>query len=110
MDADEREIYYYLKGYGQEFISAREICRRAGGKHKFRVSPEWAKPVLSRMVERGILESDSSGHYRLRPMNRKDERRKFVSPQIAKILKQSGKDFGEAILLDDDLDRYYESL
>ena len=110
MDADERDIYYYLKSWKNEFISAREICRRAGGKHKFRQSEDWAKPALTRMVERGILESDNSGHYRLKPPPRKDKKLRWASPHVARILKESGKDFSETVNLEDDADSYYESL
>lgn len=111
MDADEREIYYYLKSWGREFVSAREIARRAGGKHKHRATPDWAQAPLARMVERAILESDSAGHYRLKPVDRKKEnKRHWASPQIARILKDSGKDFSETINIDEDMDEYYESL
>jgi len=111
MDADEREVYYYLKSWGHEFVAAREISRRAGGKHRFRQSPEWAQPVIARMVERGILESDESGHYRLKAASKKEKKKRhWVSPQVAKILKDSGKDFSEAIKVDEDLDAYYEGL
>jgi hypothetical protein len=111
MDADEREIYYYLKSWKKEFISSREICRRAGGKKRFRQDEEWAKPVLLRMVEKGILETDTGGHYRLKPMDKRIRRSKrWVSPQIARILRESGKDF-DAVLIDDaEMDKYYESL
>ncbi|MBE0544545.1 MAG: hypothetical protein IH623_24670 [Verrucomicrobia bacterium] len=110
MDADEREIYYYLKSWKNEFIAARDICRRAGGKHRYRQSPEWAKPVLTRMEERGILESDNAGYYRLKPPPEKNKKRHWVSPQVAKILQQSGKDFSASIRIDDDVDAYYEGL
>jgi hypothetical protein len=110
MDADEREVYYYLKSWGREFVSVREICRRAGGKRCFRESPDWAKPVLARMIERGIAESDMAGHYRLKPPPSVVKRRRWVSPQVAKILQQSGKDFSKEIVLEEDPDAYYESL
>jgi len=111
MDADEREIYYYLKSWKDTFISGREICRRAGGKKRYYNDKEWAKPVLTRMVEKGILETDSGGHYRLKPLDRKvSKSKRWVSPQIARILKESGKEFKEVILDDDEMDRYYESL
>jgi hypothetical protein len=90
MDADEREIYQFLKSWGNEFIAPREICRRAGGRRKFHEDAEWAKPVLLRMLERGILESNSTGHYRIKPVKKKKERERWVSPDIAKILKESG--------------------
>ena len=90
MDADEREIYQFLKSWGTEFVHTREICRRAGGKRRFHENPEWAKPVLLRMTDRGILESNATGHFRLKPIPRKNKGKRWVSPDIAKILKESG--------------------
>jgi len=91
MDADEREIYQFLKSWGGQFIAPREICRRAGGRKRFNDEPEWAKPVLLRMEERGILESNSTGNYRIKPVRKKKEQDKhWVSPEIAKILKEAG--------------------
>lgn len=111
MDADEREIYYYVKSWGRDFVSAREISRRAGGKHKYRQTPAWAQPAIARMVERGILESDNASHYRVKAAPQKDQKGlRRVSPQVAKILKESGKDFSETIKLEEDPDSYYESL
>jgi hypothetical protein len=112
MDAEEREIYYYLKGWKDQYISSREICRRAGGKKRFFREPEWAKPVLTRMVERGILEMDGAGHYRIKPFDEKLGKRKkrWVSPHIAKILRESGRDFTDIVMTEDELDRYYDSL
>lgn len=112
MDAEEREIYYYLKGWRHEFISSREICRRAGGKKRFHREPEWAKPVLTRMVERQILEVDPAGHYRIKPIDEKQigKKKHWVSPQIARILQSSGKDFTHIVMSEDEMDRYYDSL
>lgn len=110
MDADEREIYYFLKSWGKEFVSAREIARRAGGKRRYRESHDWAKPVLNRMLERGIIESDNGGHYRLKPLPKREDRRRWASPQVARLLKESGKDFSESIRVEEDVDSYYEKL
>ncbi len=90
MDADENEIFNYLKSWGNEFIAAREICRRAGGRRRFHEEPEWAKAVLLRMTERGILECNSTGHYRIKPVSKKEKEKRWVSPDIAKILEESG--------------------
>jgi hypothetical protein len=92
MDADERDIYEFLKAWGTDYIAAREVCRRAGGRRRFNEDPEWAKPVLLRMEERGIVESNSTGHYRVKPVPRKKPKRdqRWISPEIAKILKESG--------------------
>lgn len=111
MDADEREIYNYLKSFRKEFISAREVCRRAGGKKRFKYEEEWAKPALTRMVDRGILETNPSGHYRITPyVPDARKRKKWVSPQIQRILLESGRDFSEIVIDEDEMDRYFDSL
>ena len=43
-----------------------------------------------RMADRGILESDASGRYRIKPVSRKDKQKRWVAPDIAKILHESG--------------------
>ena len=111
MDSDEREIYQFLKSREAEFVHLREICRRAAGKRRFYESPEWAKPVLIRMTERGILETNATGHYRLKPLPKKNKGKRWVSPDIAKILKESGvevENAGEEGAVDDD--EYYDKL
>jgi hypothetical protein len=110
MDAKERDIYYYLKSRRHEFATVREIGRRASGKRRFRVDPEWAGPVLLGMAERGILESDAEGRYRLKPMPKKiTEGKRWASPEIADILKKSGKGFTNLITIEDE-DEYYTQL
>lgn len=93
MDADERDICLYLKGFPGQYVSFAEISRRAGGKHRYRREPEWAVAVLSRMVEKAIIESDSTGHYRFKARPRKERPTRWVSPQIKNILEKSGKSF-----------------
>jgi hypothetical protein len=90
MDADERDICNYLKTFPGQFVSAREISRRAGGKRRFREEPNWAYPVLSRMVEKAFIETDSTRHYRL-PFaeTKKDKNKKWISPQIRKLLERN---------------------
>jgi hypothetical protein len=96
MDADEQAICDYLKVWPRQFISAREICRRAAGKQRFREEPDWAIRVLLRMMEKGLVEGDAGGHYRL-PKEKKHGPKKWVSPQIKKILEESGKDFEDLL-------------
>src|SRR5262249_15822051 len=104
MDADEREIYYYLKGYRNEFVAAKEICRRAGGKKRFRENPEWAKAFLSTMVDRGILETDGSARYRIKPREQAEKLKRWVSPQMAEILKKSpNKELHDIAMSEDDM-------
>src|SRR5262245_51230659 len=102
MDADEREICIYLKSWTGVFVSAREIARRAGGRRRFRDDPNWALPVLARLVEKGVIEDDAGGHFRLIPREKADKEKKWVSPQIKKILEQSGKTFDVGDIEDND--------
>ncbi len=106
MDADERAICIYLKSWPGQFVSGREIGRRAGGKHRFRRDPDWAIAILGRLVEKGIIETDTGGHFRLVKRERKEQGRKWVSPQIKKLLEKSGKDFEKTFEIEgsDDLD------
>ena len=110
MDADEREVYLFLKGQPERFVPESSISHHAGGKRRFRQSTDWAKPALLRMLERGILELDTTGAYRLKPMPNTDARKHWVSPHIAAILKKSGRKFDHVIKEDDEADAYYNSL
>ena len=91
MDAEEKEICDFLKSWIDQFVSQREICRRAGGKWRYRENPNWALRVLSRMAEKGILESDASGHFRLAP-EKKDKKKRWLSPELKKLLEGAGGD------------------
>ena len=73
MDADERDIFHFLKTWGSAYVNAVEIARRAGNQKRFYDDPDWAKPVLLRMADRGILEGDASGRYRIKSVGRKDK-------------------------------------
>lgn len=98
MEPEEKEICTYLKSMPGQFISGREIARRAGGKSRFRDGPDWAGPFLAQLVEKRIIESDSTGHYRLIVKeDQKNKKNKWVSPQMQRILEKSGKDFTHII-------------
>lgn len=97
MDADQNAICQFLKSWPGQFVSRREICRRAGGKWRFREDEHWAVPVLQRMVEDRIIESDDTGHFRLvlqKSSDAKKKQRMWMSPAIRSILKSSGQSFG----------------
>jgi hypothetical protein len=110
MDADERDIFQFLKTWGSNFTNSREVARRAGNKKRFYEDPEWAKPVLIRMAERGILESDVQGRYRVKPLAKGKHEKQWVAPDIAKILKESGVEVGAGGEGDIAADEYYEQL
>ena len=110
MDMDERDIFQFLKTWGADFTNVREIARRASGKKRFYDDPDWAKPTLLRMVERGILESDMQGRYRIKPVPKKKHGKQWVSPDIAKILQESGVAAESEGVGDIAADEYYEQL
>ncbi len=94
MDGDERDIFNFLKTRGSEFVNAKEISRRAGAIKRFHENPEWAKVVLLRMAERGIIECDINGRYRIKPVKKTKHQQRWVSPEIAKILGENGGESG----------------
>ena len=67
MEADEKDVCIYLAASGGQFASRMEIARRAGGKRRYEDDPKWAVRVLSRLIDKGIVELNSTGHYRLTP-------------------------------------------
>ncbi|MEY4917869.1 MAG: hypothetical protein RL616_1782 [Verrucomicrobiota bacterium] len=89
MDADERDIYHYLSTWGDTFVNVKEICRRAGGKKRFGTEPDWAREPLLRMVDNGVVESDASSRYRLKP-EKHDKTHQWIAPDIAKLLAEGG--------------------
>lgn len=95
MDADERDIVAYLKSWPGQYVSGREIAKRASNKRRFDREPNWAVPVLARMVEKGIIESDAMAHYRLLPETKHQKHEDAVSAELKKLLEQTGKEFTE---------------
>jgi len=108
MDSEEREIFHFLQTWGDQFVSTKEIARRASGKKKFYDNPEWAKPLLTRMQERGVLESNALGQYRIKPVSKKGKDKCWVAPDIAKILQENGVQVEGAT--EAASDEYYEGL
>jgi hypothetical protein len=109
MDIDEREIFLFLKTYGTDYVAAREICRRAGGRRRYDEDHEWAIPILLRMMERQILETNAAGQYRVKP-KAKEKNERWVSPEIAKILNEQGIKVEGQTPGDVAPDDYYEQL
>lgn len=90
MDADERDIVQYLKTWGKEYVGVKEICRRAGSKKRYHDNPNWAVPILVIMTERGVLERDAAGRYRVKPKDKGKHGGRWISPEIEEILKKKG--------------------
>jgi len=65
MNAEEQEIYEFLKGHPETFVSVTDISKRLGRGRKFEEDRNWARPVLRRMEMDGLVESNPFGEYRL---------------------------------------------
>ena len=90
MDASEREILVFLQTWGSDFVSAKEVSRRASTKKRYNEDQDWAKPFLQIMTDRGVLDRDASGRYRVKPKPKKKHGDRWVSPEIAELLKENG--------------------
>ena len=67
MNADEREIYDFLKvSPGNLFVSVMEISKKLGHHQRFDIDRTWARPLLRRMELDGVLESNPFGEYRIK--------------------------------------------
>jgi len=106
MDEDQKKICQFLKSWPGQFVSRKEICRRAGGKRRYREDENWAVPILQRMLDMNLVDKDSAGHFRLAEQKSHDQKKRkkmWISPAIKAILRQSGGDFG-LIDLDKEID------
>jgi hypothetical protein len=120
LSSDELEILEYLKSWKGNSVSMIEICRCAGGRKKFKETPQWAKSLMARLVEANLIQVNDRGHYRVvaeeekatpaesakgaKVQDKKGENiqslgnpgtklDRWVSPQIEAILRKSGKKF-----------------
>ena len=104
MNAEEQTINHFLRGMPGQWVSAREICRRADGRRRYNKEPHWAQPILVLMVEKGLIETDNQGHYRVEKRNKIQRRRTWLSPQMQRILERSRKPFDNVLVVDEDDD------
>ena len=72
LSADALEIIAYLKTDSGRFMSLREISRRAAGRRRFEESPGWARNLMQPLIEAGLVQVNSRGHYRV-PVNRRPQ-------------------------------------
>lgn len=101
LGVEENCVMQYLNNFPGEFISEREIARRADGKHRFVEDPYWAHNALSELVEMKLIETDGAGRYRRVAQETKetkvvrsgDSGAKFMDPKLRAILEQSGRKF-----------------
>lgn len=86
------DILSYFKANPKVWVKAKELARQVGGKFRFEQNPDWAKPTLKKFANKELIEVDSAGAYRLKPKQRDQRPRIFVTPEIAAALRRAGKD------------------
>ena len=87
-------IVNFLKTAPEAFFSEREIARKAGQKGQFRANPDWAKPILFRLANEDVIQTDAFGHYRIAPEREQAKQRSIpLAPCIAQALASSDKVF-----------------
>lgn len=92
---DESRILEYLKSFPGEFVTAKEVARRADGKNRFQSDPQWAHFALLRLTESKLVETDGAGRFRLkvtRTVSNKSKA-KFMDPKLREVLERSGRKF-----------------
>lgn len=65
MSTEEIVILDYLQLFPDTFVSPVQVCKRAAGRKKFALDPEWARIYLRRLEEQSRIESNQFGHYKL---------------------------------------------
>lgn len=65
LSSDELEILEYLKSWNGKYVNMVEICRCAGGRRRFKDEPNWARPLMGRLVDAKMVEVNERGHYRI---------------------------------------------
>ena len=66
MNAEEKEIFEFLKTRPGLYVAAHEISKFVGRGRQFELDRNWARPILRRMEMEGHLESNPFGEYRIR--------------------------------------------
>lgn len=62
---EENLILALLKANPEAYYAAGEICRKAGNRKLVAKNPRWALPFLVTLRDKGLIEADPQGHYRL---------------------------------------------
>ena len=92
MNAEELEVYDFLKQMPRLFISVTEVSKKVGNKRNFLQDRNWARPILRRMELDGLLESNPAGDYRLKEASE-------GAPPFMAALDRPGVDLGDTTII-----------
>ena len=94
LGSDENCVLQYLNTWPDEFVSEKQIARRADSKDRFMTEPHWTYNALSQLLMMELIETDGTGKYRMKVhRNETGGSKKFMAPHLRQILEKSGKNF-----------------
>jgi hypothetical protein len=65
MTSEEAAIINFLIGMPDSYVARREIARKALKRTVFEENPHWADAPLAGLVDKGLLQQDESGRYKV---------------------------------------------
>lgn len=96
---DERQVYLYIRNWAGQFISSREVARRADGKARFEQDRNWVHTPLSNLRDNGYIIANEHGQYKIKKdidpitgalvhpeADAKDKPKKFIAPVLQTML------------------------
>jgi hypothetical protein len=93
MNADETEVYDFLRQLPHLFVSSMEVSKRVGNRKRYLHDRNWARPILRRMELDGIVEANHCGEYRLKDW-KAEEHTTFLN-----ALGQPGIELGDTTII-----------
>lgn len=91
-NADQVEIYDFLKKFPNLFVSVSEISKNVGNRKRYNLDRNWARPILRRLEMEGWLEANAFGEYRIK--RRMEENTTFLE-----ALKLSNVELGDTAII-----------
>jgi hypothetical protein len=64
LSSDELEILDFLKSFPGAYVPIVQVCRSASSRQRYKDAPNWANPLMSRLVEARMVEVNDRGHFR----------------------------------------------
>ena len=74
LSADEQSILQYLKCCGEVGASAREICRKASSKDRWKEDERWAFAPLGSLKDKDLIKTTPAGNFMLPAVDEKKQK------------------------------------
>lgn len=61
MNTEESVVLNFLEESPETWYSRREVARKAVHRSEYEENPNWASPIISSLLSRGLIEENNSG-------------------------------------------------